>query len=562
MSAPSRVPIAGLNTGVPGLDEVLGGEGLPEYSFNLIAGPPGSGKTTLAQQIMFANATEERPAIFFTVLGEPALKMIRYMQQFSFFDPEKVEKVVRFVNLSEEALSQDLEKVLERIVKEVTESNAGIVVVDSFRTVIPTEGPSKPNNLELFVQRLALHLTSWQATTFLIGEYGKDETRDNPVFTVADSLLWLWQSVEGNSVIRRLQIAKMRGRSPKPGLHTFRISTDGIEVFPRMARAETAKECAPVDQGARVSMGVARLDEMMGGGFVPASSALIAGPAGSGKTVLATHFIAAGIARGEAAVVAIFEEHPEEYIRRAAALGFDLGKMVQDGKLKLVYLRLIDLSVDETLHRIQLAIDEVGAKRLVIDSLSGLEMALAPSFQQDYREGLYRMVGHLTCSGITVVMTCEVIESFTDMRFTPHAISFLTDVIIVQRYVELSGHLKRVLAIVKMRNSAHSDELRWYEIGSKGLEIGAPVSRYRGVITGIPESLERERVAHPGLNLQELLVLQALIAIGPASVDAIADRVPIDRSEVPAALARLQALHYAEEQVTPTGVAYHVGKTA
>src|SRR6476469_8258634 len=101
MSASRRVPISGLNTGVPGLDEVLGGEGLPEYSFNLIAGPPGSGKTTLAQQIVFANATEERPAIFFTVLGEPALKMIRYMQQFSFFDPEKVEKVVRFVNLSE-----------------------------------------------------------------------------------------------------------------------------------------------------------------------------------------------------------------------------------------------------------------------------------------------------------------------------------------------------------------------------------------------------------------------------------------------------------------------------
>src|SRR5207247_5304675 len=135
MTQQRRVPIVRLSTGVPGLDAVLGG-GLPEYSFNLVAGGPGTGKTTLAHQIMFANASAERPALYFTVLGEPPLKMLRYQQQFSFFDREKIDGQIRFINLSQDVLDNDLGRVLENIVREVEEANPGIVVVDSFRTVV------------------------------------------------------------------------------------------------------------------------------------------------------------------------------------------------------------------------------------------------------------------------------------------------------------------------------------------------------------------------------------------------------------------------------------------
>ena len=129
------MPIRQLPTGVPGLDEILGG-GLPEFSFNIIAGAPGCGKTTLAHQIMFANATPERPALYFTVLGEPAIKMLRYQQQFTFFDQAKMDGAIRFINLSQVVLEQDLGAVLDEIVKEVEAAKAGIVVVDSFRTVV------------------------------------------------------------------------------------------------------------------------------------------------------------------------------------------------------------------------------------------------------------------------------------------------------------------------------------------------------------------------------------------------------------------------------------------
>ena len=183
--------IRNLPTGVLGLDAVLGG-GMPEYSFNLIAGAPGAGKTTLAQQIVFANATTERPALYFTVLGEPTLKMLRYQRQFRFFNPELIESAVRFVNLSDEAVRGDLRRALERIVREVEKVEPQMVVVDSFRTLGQRyhASASDPDadaemGLEYFVQRLALHLTTWEITSFLVAAF--DESVGVNKETVADS---------------------------------------------------------------------------------------------------------------------------------------------------------------------------------------------------------------------------------------------------------------------------------------------------------------------------------------------------------------------------------------
>jgi len=317
MSTEERVTIRKLPTGVPGLDEILGG-GLPEFSFNIIAGAPGGGKTTLAHQVMFANATPERPALYFTVLGEPAIKMLRYQQQFRFFDESKLNTAVRFINLSEVVLEKDLEAVLAAIVKEVEATNPGVVVVDSFRTVVrKATGGSGEVELQGFIQRLALHLTSWQATTFLIGEYSDVEVRDNPVFTVADGLFWLYQQVERNSIVRKLQVMKLRGQASVPGLHTFRITADGIQAFPRTFGL-TGRVDKPRDRRL-LSCGVAALDAMMGGGIPEGDSVLIAGPSGSGKSVFASQFIAEGLRHGEPGILAIFEERPEEYAVRVVS---------------------------------------------------------------------------------------------------------------------------------------------------------------------------------------------------------------------------------------------------
>ncbi len=485
MSSQDSVIIRKLSTGVPGLDEILGG-GLPEFSFNIIAGSPGGGKTTLAHQIVFANATPERPALFFTVLGEPAIKMLRYQQQYDFFDQAKLNSAVRFINLSHVVLEKDLEAVLAEIVREVEAANPGIVVVDSFRTVVRKAQTSSPSDLELqaFIQRLALHLTSWQATTFLIGEYVESEIRDNPVFTVADGLIWLYQHVERNSIVRKMQIMKLRGQASVPGLHTFRITDAGLQCFPRTFGLGESSDAPKGER--RLSIGIPEFDAVMGGGIPEGDSLLLAGPSGSGKSVLASQFIAEGLRHGEPGVVAIFEELPGAYIRRAAKLGLDLDTPQKEGTLKVIYIRPLDLSVDEMVHAVIHAVKEIGAKRVVLDSLVGFELALAPDFRHDFRESLYRMIGALTRLGVTVVSTVEVDENFTSLNLSNFAISFLAEDIVRLRYISLNGQMRKMLLVVKMRGSEHSIDMWEYSITAKGVVMGERLRGYRGLTTGIP----------------------------------------------------------------------------
>ena len=484
MKGEERAVIRSLPTGVPGLDVVLGG-GLPEYSFNLIVGGPGAGKTTLAHQIMFETATAERPALYFTVLGEPTLKMLRYQRQFNFFDADLAGSAIQFINLSTEVMERDLGEVLQRIVSEIERAKPGIVVVDSFRTIGAQPGsPDQGRTLDIekFVQRLALNLTSWEVTSFLLGEYTEEEQR-NPVFTVADGILWLSQATDRNSVVRKLQVVKTRGRAPMPGLHTFRITDDGLQVFPRIP--EQKRDRVPPTRE-RQPTGVPGMDEMIGGGVIAGDAVLLTGPAGSGKSTVATQFVVAGLAHGETGVIAVFEEYPEEYLARASARNPDIAEMIEVGKLEIIYLRPLDLSVDETLFSILEAVGRLGAKRVVIDSLSGFEVALAPTFREDFRESLYRLVKTLTATGVTVFMTAEVSEAFREARFTSENVSFITDEIIVQRYVEIKGELGRVMAVIKMRGSEHSHEFRTYEVTPKGVVVGGPLKEYDGIITGVP----------------------------------------------------------------------------
>ena len=477
----TKVTINRLATGVPGLDEVLGG-GLPEFSFNLIAGQPGCGKTTLAHQIMFALATPARPALYFTVLGEPPLKMLRYQQQFEFFDNESINRSIRFINLSDDAMAGDLDRVLHRIVEEVTEYGPGLVFVDSFRSVaLASQTDANPHNgLQQFVQQLGMLMTSWQATTFLIGEYFT-ETDANPVFTVADGLIWMRQSADRNSVVRKMEILKMRGQPTLPGLHTFRIDIAGIKVFaPAHAVVVAAPDMDARPLGPRVLMGVPRLDKMLGGGLPRGYSLLVAGPSGSGKSLLAAAFLAEGARCGETGVIAAFEQHPNRSTNPIVA------DLIESGRVGLVDSTAPDLSIDEVVQLLVSEIRRLNASRVVIDSLSGFELALAPTFRSDFRESLSRLVTALAVADVTVLMTSELEDRYIDLRFSPYGTAFMTDAIIVQRYIEVESRLRRVMAVVKVRASAHSDELREFTIDETGIHIGEMLPDQEGLLGGRP----------------------------------------------------------------------------
>jgi circadian clock protein KaiC len=245
-------------------------------------------------------------------------------------------------------------------------------------------------------------------------------------------------------------------------------------------------------------MGIPELDEMLGGGIPEGDHCLIAGTSGTGKSALATHFIDSGLRDGEPAIIAIFEERPLGYVARAATFGLDLQNPREQGTLEILYLRPLDLSVDETMQEILDAVERTDAKRLVIDSLVGFEMALAPGFREDFRESLYRMIVALTGAGVTILSTVEIEENFTSMPLSHYAISFLTDDVIRMRYVEIDGQLRKVMVVVKMRGGNHSKDIREYVITDKGVVlIGPRQTDYIGLTTGIPQRIGRLEEAAP-----------------------------------------------------------------
>jgi circadian clock protein KaiC len=555
MSKWRKPTIRMLPSGVPGLDVVLGG-GLPEYSFNLIAGDPGAGKTTLAQQILFSRATVEQPALYFTVLGEPPLKMLRHMQQYSFFDQDRLGSAIHFVNLSAEAMEQDLGTVLKRILAEVNEIHPALVVVDSFRTVARAKSEAE---LQEFVQRLALHLTGWQATTFLIGEYSRTESRTNPLFTVADGILWLSQHVDRNACMRRLQVMKLRAGAPMAGLHTFVMSADGVRVFPRLRpRTDTPIRLAGKK---RASTGLAALDTMMNGGIPAGQVALFVGSSGAGKSLFARQFIAAGAEAGERGVIVVFEEHEGEYLARADEFGPKLKNAIERRLVEVVCLRPLDLTSDEALAVVRDAVDRTGARRLAIDSLSGFELVLSPSYRDDFREALFRVVNAFTGLGVTVMMTENLVQSATEFDLSPHITEFLADVIVLLRYVELEGRLEKVLAVVKMRSSRHDTAVRRYTVDDSGVVLGEAMRDYRGALLGAPRITPERARAPVGMTPEEAALLANLRDIGEASVRELTRRMGTKATLLSSALKRLIALEYIT-RVTRGGVSLYRYKSS
>lgn len=483
-----KVRLGLLATGVPGLDVLLGG-GLTEYSFTLIAGAPGSGKTTLAHQIMFALAGPERRALFFTVLGEPPLKMLRYQQQFAFFDMAKVGPCIRYVNLADDLRAGHFHGVLERIMREVEDFGPGLVFVDSFRSVMQSarSGNEGLSDLQQFIQELGSRMATWQATTFLIGEYSQADVEANPIITVADGMLTLYQAADDNSALRKLRVNKMRGQAHMTGAHTMRIGDDGIRVYPRLLPplADDRRPGVPVDRNpCRIPTGVPGLDELLHGGLPQGHTILVSGPTGAGKTIMGTRFLQAGVENGEKGVALFFEKGTAR-LRNA-----ELAAIVQGGHVTVVESRSLSLSVEELMDEMCTAIDTTGATRVVIDSLSEIGLYLAPEVRADLRVAVFRTLAVLAKRGVSVMVTVGMEDDYTKLNFSPDELCFLTDAVLSLRFVEYEGELRKFMTVVKVRGCDHSTDLREYMITADGIEVRPKAPKLNGIMIGRP-TMER-----------------------------------------------------------------------
>jgi len=476
-----KVTLGKLSTGVPGLDVLLGG-GLSEFSFTLIAGAPGSGKTTLAHQIMFALAGPERHALFFTVLGEPPLKMLRYQQQFSFFDMDKVGPGIRYVNLADDLRAGDFSGVLERIMREVEDFSPSLVFVDSFRSVVQTgrSGNEGLWDLQHFIQELGSRMATWQATTFLIGEYTQADVEANPIITVADGMIALSHNQEHDVVVRKVRVVKMRGQAHMGGSHTMRITGDGIRVYPRLLPLVKAAYTDANGDPRRIPTGVAGLDQMLHGGLPLGHTLLVSGPTGVGKTILGTQFLQAGAASGEHGVAVYFEKHTAR-LHNAALVG-----MIRAGHVTVLDSLSLSLSIEELMDDLVETIEATGATRVVIDSLSEIGLYLAPEFRHDLRLTVFRTLSVLASRGVTVLITAGHEQSEPGLSFSIDNLCFLADAVLAMRFAEVDGRLCKFMTMVKVRGVAHSNELRGYHITDAGLEVDEHTAPYDRVMSGWP----------------------------------------------------------------------------
>jgi circadian clock protein KaiC len=473
MTAPSI-----LSTGNSVLDYVLGG-GVPRSAVVVIAGEPGTGKTILASQMLFECARRGERCHYFSTLSEPAVKLLQHLQRFAFYDAGLVGSQFHFSDLGSTLRSEGAAAAIQQVIEHVEAHQPTLIAIDSFKALYDLT--SDLGAVRTLVYDLAATLASWSATSFLIGEFVREDVPHRPEFGIADGILLLTQEQEELTAVRHLEILKVRGQSYVSGRHAYEITARGLGFYPRLA-AESQQVQAPLS--GRASIGVPSLDELLHGGLPRGSSTLIYGGAGIGKTLLALHFVQAGLEAGEPAVFISTEEKAPELRHRAEGLGWSLGAAEAAGKLELLHVSPLDLLPERFLVQAVEAAQRLGAQRLVIDGLSGL--ALGISNERRCRQLTYALAKRLREEKVTLVMTQEIPELLGASALSSSGVSSMADNIVLLRYAEVEAALRRALAVLKMRGSAHDARLWQFTIGPQGFELEGVFTAYYGVLTGIP----------------------------------------------------------------------------
>jgi len=453
-----------LPSGSAHLDEVLGG-GLPTNGINLIAGLPGSGKTTLAEQYVFQNATEQRPAVYLATISEPFEKMIRYGQSMTFFDRQAIGRRVFFGSLSEALDLRGLDGALDEITTILRDRRPGLLVIDSFKAI----AAFAPDALGFrrFVSELAERLSATPTNVFWVGEYDSDKVDESPEFAVADAIIAMRTRVAGARQTRMLRVLKERGSAYLSGEHAYRLSADGVQVFPRLADVPLTSGYE-VELG-RVSVGVTEVDDMLHGGLFRSSSTLLAGPSGSGKTILALHFLAAGALAGEPVIMATLQENASQIHQTLDTFGIDKSRFT------VLYQSPVDLYIDEWVYELLDTAQRLGARRIVIDSINDLRTAVGEETR--LREYLYSLSQRCSRLGISLLLTFETSEltSLTTVS-AGEAVSNLADNVLLLRYTLSQNEIGRSLAVLKTRGSGHDLVRRPFSITATGIAVLAETS--------------------------------------------------------------------------------------
>jgi circadian clock protein KaiC len=482
--ATSLLPRA--NTGVSGLDFVLGG-GLARNRLHLLEGSPGTGKTTIALEFLMAGAESGEAGIYVSLAEteeelregakshgwtlDPLVEVFELIPPESVLDPEQHQSLL---------YSSDLElgETVKRIFEAIERLKPKRVVIDSLSEIRLLAQSS----LRYRRQVLALkHYFARHQSTVLMLDDLTTESTDRAVHSIAHSVIHLDQlaPIYGGER-RRLRVVKCRGQPFRNGYHDFTIATGGVKVFPRLVAAEHRRNFA----GRLVKSGVAELDALLGGGLAAGSSTLIIGPAGTGKSLMILQYLAEAIRRGERAALFVFDEELGLLFERAKALGIDLASMQDANMLFVEQMDAAELSPGEFLHRARAAVERDNITAIAIDSLNGYHAAMPE--EQFLTLHLHELLQYLNRRGATTFLSIAQHGMVGEMRQNVD-VTYLADTVIMLRFFEAFGRVRRALSVVKKRTGPHEDTIREFRIGSGGLTVGEPLQEFQGVLRGVPE---------------------------------------------------------------------------
>lgn len=454
---------------------MLGG-GLEAGSVVVVAGGSGTGKTILAQQICFANATSECKAIYYTTLSEPHSKLVEHLAELTFFEPSSLGPKVEYIHLGDlldPETGNGLGPLVAELVRKAIETRPALMVIDSAKML---RDFVSERELRMALYDLTSRLVSTGTVLLLLGEYTPDEMLHRAEFALADGIIQL--SYEPREPIDRrwLRVIKMRGQNHREGKHTFRINTDGIEVFSRIETLSLPEASKASD---RIISGIPGLDEMMGGGMPKSDATLVMGPSGAGKTIFSLRLVAEGLARGEHCLYITFQDTADQLVGMAAGFGWDFEAARASGDLAISHVPMGTLDLDVLVSVLHGHLRGGQISRVVIDSLA--EMVFAAREAERFPAYLRSLIALIRSYGASLLVTSET-TTLGPITEPLSGLMFLFHNVVQIRYVERHTDVGRVVNVLKMRNSRHDTGIHVCQITEAGLTIGAKLDGVSGVL--------------------------------------------------------------------------------